>query len=150
MCPSFSKPGALHKRQHRHKRSVEAPADLERFVAAAGDNLIIVDVRNPDFSIEPGDGKSNDKAPLTECGAARKRAVNVIYDRQTSSMDLSLIPQSWVEDGGGKASVPVITHCGGGGRGQKAKDFLLANGFENVVNGGGPEDDECWACFGAK
>jgi hypothetical protein len=39
---------------------------------------------------------------------------------------------------------------GGGGRGQKAKDFLIANGFKNVVNGGGPEDAECWAVFGSK
>ena len=52
--------------------------------------------------------------------------------------------------GGGKEKVPVITHCGGGGRGQKAKDYLLANGFGNVMNGGGPEDDECWATFGDK
>ena len=49
-----------------------------------------------------------------------------------------------------KATVPVITHCGAGGRGQKAKEFLEANGFGNVVNGGGPEDDECWQVFGSK
>lgn len=40
--------------------------------------------------------------------------------------------------------------AGGGGRGQKAKDYLLANGFKNVANGGGPEDTECWAVFGSK
>ena len=68
----------------------------------------------------------------------------------TNSMDLSKIPAEWIDGGGGKESVPVITHCGGGGRGQKAKDYLLANGFGNVANGGGPEDDECWACFGDK
>ncbi len=44
----------------------------------------------------------------------------------------------------------VITHCGGGGRGQKAKLFLEANGFKNVLNGGGPEDKDCWATFSAK
>ena len=105
-------------------------------------------------------------------------------------MDLSKIPSEWLEAGGGKESVPVITHCGGGGRGQKAKDYLesqvgpargafarratrphyamqLASpalppfaqplkavrcapqGFKNVLNGGGPEDDECWAVFGS-
>ena len=37
--------------------------------------------------------------------------------------------------GGGKAA-PIITHCGGGGRGQKAKDYLDSQGFTNVVNGG--------------
>ena len=74
----------------------------------------------------------------------------MVYDREKSAMDLSLIPQEWIEAAGGKEKVPVITHCGGGGRGQKAKEYLEANGFENVKNGGGPEDDECWAVFGAK
>ena len=132
------------------KPGVMEPADLQAFVDAAGEKLIVVDVRNPDFAVEPGDGKSNDKAPLAACGVARTRAVNVFYDRTSSSMDLSKIPSEWIEAGGGKATVPVITHCGGGGRGQKAKDFLEANGFGNVANGGGPEDDECWACFGSK
>ena len=59
------------------------------------------------------------------------------------NLDLGKIP---TED----KSTPIITHCGGGGRGQKAKDYLTAQGFTNVANGGGPEDDECWAVFGAK
>ena len=58
-------------------------------------------------------------------------------------------PAEWLEAAGGKEKAPIITHCGGGGRGQKAKDFLEAAGFGNVKNGGGPEDDECWAVFGA-
>ena len=133
------------------KPGVMEPADLQKFVDAAGEKLIVVDVRNPDFNVEPGDGKSNEKAPLSACGTdARARAVNIFYDRESSSMDLSKIPADWIEAGGGKASVPVITHCGGGGRGQKAKDFLEANGFGNVANGGGPEDEECWECFGSK
>lgn len=74
----------------------------------------------------------------------------MVYDRATESMDLSLIPAEWLAAGGGKSTVSIITHCGGGGRGQKAKLFLEANGFGNVVNGGGPEDSECWAEFGTK
>jgi rhodanese-related sulfurtransferase len=132
------------------KPGVMDPSDLQTFVTNAGAGLIVVDVRNPDFAVEPGDGKNNEKAPIADCGGARARAVNVIYDRGSSSMDLSSIPQAWIEAGGGKATVPVITHCGGGGRGQKAKEFLEANGFGNVVNGGGPEDDECWQVFGSK
>lgn len=120
------------------------PDALTKFVEAAGDRLIVVDVRNPDFNAEPGDGKSNEKAPLSDCGSTRKKALNVTYNRSSKSMDLSLIP-----DGGDK-TVPIITHCGGGGRGQSAKEFLEAAGFTNVANGGGPEDDECWACFGDK
>jgi hypothetical protein len=45
---------------------------------------------------------------------------------------------------------PIITHCGGGGRGQKAMDFLAAKGFTTVLNGGGPKETECWAEFGDK
>lgn len=103
-----------------------------------------------DFTVEPGDGKSSEKAPIGGAPGERPRAVNVVYDREKSAMDLSLIPQEWIEAAGGKEKVPVITHCGGGGRGQKAKEYLEANGFQNVKNGGGPEDDECWAVFGAK
>ena len=126
------------------KPGVMEPADLAAFVESAGEKLIVVDVRNPDFSVEPGDGKSNEKAPLTACGTdARPRAVNAAFDRGSNSLDLGKIP---TED----KSTPIITHCGGGGRGQKAKDYLTAQGFTNVANGGGPEDDECWACFGGK
>eukprot|EP00308_Calcidiscus_leptoporus_P026669 CAMPEP_0119357344 /NCGR_PEP_ID=MMETSP1334-20130426/5754_1 /TAXON_ID=127549 /ORGANISM="Calcidiscus leptoporus, Strain RCC1130" /LENGTH=135 /DNA_ID=CAMNT_0007371561 /DNA_START=114 /DNA_END=521 /DNA_ORIENTATION=+ len=132
------------------KPGVMEPEQLKEFVEAAGERLIVVDARNPDFSVEPGDGVSNEKAPLAACGGARARAVNVVYDRGASAMDLTKIPAEWVEAGGGKATVPVITHCGGGGRGQKAKEYLEANGFGNVANGGGPEDAECWACFGDK
>ena len=132
------------------KPGVSSPEELTAFVASAGANLIVLDVRNPDFSLEPGDAKSNEKAPIADCGNSRKCALNVVYDRGSDSMDLASIPSQLIEAGGGKEKVPVITHCGGGGRGQKAKDFLLANGFGNVMNGGGPEDDECWATFGDK
>ena len=132
------------------KPGVVEPAELSKFVAAAGENLVVVDVRNPDFSVEPGDGKSNEKAPLDACGtSARPRAINAPFDRTSNSLDLSKL-DALVEAGGGKTEVPVITHCGGGGRGQKAKDYLESQGFTNVVNGGGPEDEECWACFGTK
>ena len=132
------------------KPGVAEPSELAAFVAAAGDKLLVVDVRNPDFEVEPGDGKSNEKAPLAACGTtARPNAVNAAFDRTSNSLDLSKL-EGPVAAGGGKANVPIITHCGGGGRGQKAKEYLEAQGFTNVLNGGGPEDDECWACFGTK
>lgn len=130
------------------KPGVLEPDDLAAFVETAGDKLVIVDVRNPDFSVEPGDGKSNEKAPLSDCGTdARPRAVNAPFDRTSDSLDLSKL-DALVETG--DTAAPIITHCGGGGRGQKAKDYLDLQGFTNVVNGGGPEDAECWACFGTK
>jgi len=131
------------------KPGVSSPDELAAFVAKAGDKLIVVDARSTDFSAEPGDEKTNEKAPIGG-GDARPRAINVPFDRTAALMDLSKLPADWIETGGGKASVPIITHCGGGGRGQKAKEFLEANGFGNVKNGGGPEDEECWATFGAK
>ena len=77
------------------KPGVMEPADLAAFVESAGEKLIVVDVRNPDFSVEPGDGKSNEKAPLTACGTdARPRAVNAAFDRGSNSLDLGKIPMT--------------------------------------------------------
>jgi len=107
----------------------------------------------PNPLIRAGDGESSKTDPIASSvppTAGRPRAINVVYDRATDTMDLSTLPEDWVATGGGKESVPVITHCGGGGRGQKARVFLEANGFGNVINGGGPEDAECWAIFGNK
>ena len=63
------------------------------------------------------------------------------WSRETNQMDL---PENAAKD------TPIITHCGGGGRGQMAKEFLEKNGFTNVLNGGGPKETECWAEFGHK
>ena len=65
------------------KPGVMDPSDLQTFVTNAGAGLIVVDVRNPDFAVEPGDGQSNQKAPIADCGGARARAVNLVYDRGT-------------------------------------------------------------------
>jgi len=129
------------------KPGVADPAALAAFVAKAGPNIIILDVRNLDFEKEPGDALSAAKASIGGDVGARPRALNVVYDRETSSMDLTTIPADWLA--GGIATAPVVTHCGGGGRGEKAKAFLEKNGFGNVINGGGPEDAECWNEFGA-
>ena len=45
---------------------------------------------------------------------------------------------------------PIITYCGGGGRGQKANDYLESKGYTNVLNGGGPKETDCWAEYGDK
>jgi len=66
--------------------------------------------------------------------------VNLIYDRESSSLPLPDVDKDTY----------IITHCGGGGRGQLAKDFLMAKGFTNVINGGGPKETECWNEFGDK
>lgn len=121
------------------KPGVAEPDELKAFVEAAGDKLIVADVRNPDADVEPGDQKSLAVAPVPS-EDVRPLGQHLIWDRNTKSMPLPDAPKD----------TPIITHCGGGGRGQKAKDFLEANGFTNVLNGGGPKETDCWAEFGEK
>ncbi|KAL3936228.1 MAG: hypothetical protein SGBAC_008412 [Bacillariaceae sp.] len=120
------------------KPGVASPEELRDFVKAAGDKLMVVDARNADASAEPGDQKSLAVAPLPGDGV-RPKAVNLVWDRETNSMPL---PPDADKD------TYFITHCGGGGRGQKAKDFLMENGYTNVLNGAGPKETDCWAEFG--
>lgn len=122
------------------KAGVASPEELKEFVTQAGDKLLVVDVRNPDANMEPGDQKSLAVAPLPSDGV-RPQAVSLIWDRETDSM-----PMPSTDD----LETPIITHCGGGGRGQKAKDFLMEKGFKNVLNGGGPKETDCWAEYGDK
>ena len=121
------------------KAGVSSPEELKTFVEEAGDKLLVVDVRNPDADVEPGDQKSLAVAALPS-ESNRPQAVSLIFDRESNTMPLPEV----------ELDTPIITHCGGGGRGQKAKDFLEANGFTNVLNGGGPKETECWNEFGDK
>jgi rhodanese-related sulfurtransferase len=124
------------------KAGVASPEELKAFVAQAGSKLLVVDVRNPNAEAEPGDQKSLAVAKLPgDADGYRPQAVSLIYDRTTKSLP---IPENAAKD------TPIITHCGGGGRGQLAKDFLEENGFTKVLNGGGPKETECWAEFGDK
>mmetsp|Transcript_17295 Transcript_17295/g.36096 ORF Transcript_17295/g.36096 Transcript_17295/m.36096 type:complete len:139 (-) Transcript_17295:254-670(-) len=129
------------------KAGVSTPEELAAFVSSAGDNLVVVDARHPDPEVEPGDVKSLAVAGFPSSnvigeGEYRPRAVNLPWSRESGGMDL--LPEGIAKD------TPIITHCGGGGRGQMAKDFLESNGFTNVLNGGGPKETDCWAVFGEK
>lgn len=121
------------------KAGVASPEELKAFVASAGSRLVVVDTRNPDASVEPGDQKSLAVAGLPS-DSYRPQARHLIYDRETKTMSLPEVAKD----------TPIITHCGGGGRGQKAKEYLEANGFTDVLNGGGPKETDCWAEFGDK
>merc|ERR1712157_703436 len=110
------------------------------FVQKAGDKLLIIDLRNPDAAIEPGDQKSIAVASLPSKEGYRPKAINLIYNRKTNSMPLPDVDKN----------TPIITHCGGGGRAQLGKEFLMSNGFTNVLNGGGPKETDCWAEYGDK
>jgi rhodanese-related sulfurtransferase len=130
---------ALTTRFMSRKAGVASPEELKAFVAEAGHRLMVVDVRNPDAAAEPGDQKSLVVAALPS-DTFRPQAVHLVWDRESDGM---AIPDAPID-------TPIITHCGGGGRGQKAMDFLAANGFTTVLNGGGPKETECWAEFGEK
>jgi len=119
------------------KPGVSPPIELKAFVEAAKEKLVVVDVREASEGTEEG--------PLPNAAnGVRPQAINLSWDRAAASMPLPDAAQVPSTD------TPIITHCGGGGRGQKARDFLEKNGYTNVVNGGGPEDAECWNEFGDK
>lgn len=122
------------------KEGVATPEELKAFVQAAGPSLLVIDVRNPDAVVEPGDQTSFGVAGLPST-TIRPQAIHLIYDRTNSRMPL---PTNVPKD------TPIITHCGAGGRGQLAKLFLEEQGYTNVLNGGGPKDTECWNEFGNK
>ena len=129
----------------QRKPGVSSPSEIASFIARAGANLIVVDARMPDVAAEQS-AALGPIAPVPE----RPRAINAPIDRATGTLDLSVVPPAWVAAAGGVSGLFAITHCGGGGRGQKAKEYLLKNGFVEVINGGGPEDSECWAVFSNK
>lgn len=123
------------------REGVASPEELEAFVAQAGDRLLVVDLRNPDATQEPGDVSALELAGLPGTDDNhRPHAVHLQWDREKHTMPLPSpdLPKD----------TPIITHCGAGGRGQMAKEFLEAHGFKNVINGGGPKETACWSKFG--
>jgi len=135
---------------------VLSPEELREFVTSAGDTLVVVDARSMDFSAEPEDRSTHQTAPIAGTSVAspktRARAVNLPWNRPLERPDNfpDALPSDWVEAAGGREKVPIVTHCNGGGRGEKMKQFLKGQGFLNCVNGGGPKDTENWAVFGDK
>jgi rhodanese-related sulfurtransferase len=123
-----------------HSADVASPEELRAFVEKAGDKLVVIDTRNPDAAAEPHDQASFVNAPLPTVGV-RPRAKHLQWDRSNNIMP---IPDGIAKD------TPIITHCGGGMRGQLAKEYLEQQGFTQVINGGGPRVAESWAEFGDK
>jgi len=104
------------------KGGVAEPSEVRDFVAAAGDRLLIIDVRNSDANVEPCDQKSSAMAALPSDGN-RLQVTHLIYDHTTESKPLPL-----VEDVDKKPRILL----------------LEKNGYTVVMNGGGPKDMECW------
>jgi rhodanese-related sulfurtransferase len=123
------------------KAGVATVEELQEFLDKSGRaNVVVVDVRNPDATVEPGDQKSLAVASLPGDNN-RPQAIHLIWDRTTSSMPLP--PSSVVSK-----DTPIITHCGGGGRGQLAKEYLQKQGYTNVINGAGPKEQQLWKLYG--
>jgi len=135
------------------KGGVASDEEFDAFMAKnAGKTVLVVDARNPDFTIEPDDekfGGDAGTAPISDCGTAKRpNALNIPFDRATGSLPADGVELLNAKAGRDKG-VPIVTHCGGGGRGQKAKDYLIGLGYTNVVNGGGPKVTELWERFGS-
>ncbi|KAG7339465.1 rhodanese-like domain containing protein [Nitzschia inconspicua] len=125
------------------KPGVASVEELTAFVDDAGDRLVVVDVRNPDAQVEPGDQKSLAVAPLPST-EYRPQAIHAVWDRTTNTLQMDELKDL-------SKDTPIITHCGGGGRGQLAKEYLQQqHGFTNVLNGAGPKETELWAVYGNK
>ncbi len=118
------------------KSGMASPAELQAFIAAAGDRLVIADVRNPNFDVEPGDANSVARGPLPN-PETRPLAQLLTYDRSTNTMPL---PDA-------DKNAYIITHCAAGFRGSDAKNYLEQQGFKHVINGGGPREKELWALY---
>ncbi|KAL3900275.1 MAG: hypothetical protein SGARI_006280, partial [Bacillariaceae sp.] len=97
---------------------------------------------------ESGDQKSLAVAGLPSA-TYREKAKHFVWDRQDNKLILTKEDEAFLD------SLPkdtaVITHCGGGGRGQKAKDYLMKEyKLQNVHNGAGPKEQELWKVYGDK
>ena len=135
--------------EEKRKAGDASNEEMRAFLARhAGEKVTVVDARNPDFSKESGDeqfGVPGKQIPIDNCGTrGRPNAINLPFSRekkQVSGFDGSALRDA-------EKDAPIITHCGGGGRGQKSKEWLEKKGFTNVINGGGPQVTELWEMFG--
>ena len=130
------------------KPGVASDEEMRAFLEKnRGKRVTVVDSRNPDFTVEPFDetyGKADGPFPIADCGTGKRpNAVNLPFDREKKA--LSGFEDSMFSE----KDAPIITHCGGGGRGQKSKEWLEAKGFTNVINGGGPQVTALWDMFGS-
>lgn len=135
------KPSALHLRVRiqplRVSSIVAMPREVERhgkIVTIATDdelraliNPLVIDARKPS-EIAANDG-----------GVRYDGSVNVPWfdDGATEAPTLDEY-KAKLEAAGclpAEKDAPIITHCGGGGRGQKSADFIKALGYTNVHNG---------------
>ena len=98
-------------------------------VASHASNRLIVDIR----PLDPAEA-TDDRGGLhvlTKCLSAPWR---------DGSMPMAALPSD--------KTTPLLLHCRHGHRAAAAAQFLRANGFINVSNGGGPNVAEVWEAYG--
>jgi len=150
-CAAEAKTDAKKEKQETRKPGVASDDEFDAFLARnVTRQITVVDARNPDFFVEPDDerfGGQEGSAPIGDCGTEKRpNAINAPFDRATKSLPTESITKKT----NGDLTSPIITHCGGGGRGLAAKIFLEGKGYTNVVNGGGPAVSALWEKFGEK
>ena len=89
-------------------------------------------------------GGPGNSFPSTTAARDDDRTLLIYHSREKK--EVSGFDRSALRDA--EKDAPIITHCGGGGRGQKSKEWLEKKGFTNVINGGGPQVTELWEMFG--
>ncbi|KAG8457563.1 hypothetical protein KFE25_003717 [Diacronema lutheri] len=89
---------------------------------------LVIDARSPaEVDAEDGGAKfaGSVNVPFFAEGSTEPPTVEQYAERLSAA---SALPAA--------KDAPIVTHCGGGGRGQKVADMLKGLGYTNVHNGG--------------
>lgn len=103
-------------------------ADEEALKNAVARGAIIIDVR-----ADQGWGAEETKESRVH------RAVHLPWNREKREMELVGLPAD--------KHAAIIVHCARGARAEAARQFLVAQGYTNVLNGGGPCFPGLWAIY---
>ena len=92
------------------KPGVATDDEFDAFLATHDrSRIVVVDARNPDFTVEPDDetyGGDAGSAPISDCGTAKRpNAVNAPFDRAAKSLPLDAVRAKT----GGDATTPIVT-----------------------------------------
>jgi len=91
---------------------------------------LVLDVRDLDERLDENNPivKGSVNVPLNMDGAKQSERATTLEEFRTKLEQAAVLPKD--------KDKAIITHCGSGGRGAKAMDFLEEMGYTNVINGG--------------
>ena len=122
MTTTKAEAAAKSRDEDEEEPGVASNAEMRDFLERnqdASKKIVIVDARNPDFSVEPSDelyGSIRGKFLIADCGTEKRpNAINVPFDRTKKALSGSNVDilQTFEKDRA------IITHCGGGGEDKK-------------------------------